>query len=296
MNLPTDKQNLLDDIIIELKSIREIKAIVLGGSYAMAAATESSDLDIAIYYSEQSPFDLEKIKIIAAKFAGNEPPIVTGFYEWGPWVNGGAWIQTANGKVDFLYKNIEQISAAIENAKNGIWENHFEQQPPYGFSSIIFLGETYSCVPLHDPENIIEKLKADVKHYPQRLKSAVIQQSLWSADFTIWQATSFASKSDVYNTVGCFTRAIKNIVTALFAINELYTIGDKRAIEILEQSKNKPINLAEKIDSILCADKNMLTDGVVRLKELFDETVELAPGRYQPYYKLYRGFDTLLNM
>jgi len=291
MNLPKNKQKLLDNVIYELKGIAGVKAIVLGGSYATGMATDNSDLDIGIYYSDQCPFDLEKIKMTAEKIAAKEKPIVTGFYEWGPWVNGGAWIKTANGKVDFLYKNIEQIALTIQNAKIGIWENHFEQQPPYGFTSIIFLGETFSCVSLYDPEGIVGRLKEEVKEYPQKLKQAVIQQSLWSAEFTIWHADSFASKADVYNTVGCFTRAIKNIVTSLFAMNELFPIGDKRAIEILEQSKLKPASLAQKIDNILCPDKHAstssaLTESAVHLKKLFEEAVELAKGAYKPYYKL----------
>ena len=102
MNLPKHKRNLLDNVIDELKRIARVKAIVLGGSYATGMATDSSDLDIGIYYSAQSPFDLEKIKMVAEKFAGKETPIVTGFYECGPWVNVGAWIKTTNGKVDFL--------------------------------------------------------------------------------------------------------------------------------------------------------------------------------------------------
>src|SRR4051812_48894539 len=108
MNLPKHKQNLLGNVIGELKRIAGVKAIVLGGSYATGMATDNSDLDIGIYYSDQSPFDLEKIKKVADKFAVKEKPIVTGFYEWGPWVNGGAWIKTTDGKVDFLYKNVEQ--------------------------------------------------------------------------------------------------------------------------------------------------------------------------------------------
>jgi hypothetical protein len=57
----------------------------------------------------------------------------------GTWVNGGAWIQTSSGQVDFLYRNLEQVTATITKAKNGEWENDFEQQPPYGFSSVIYL-------------------------------------------------------------------------------------------------------------------------------------------------------------
>lgn len=286
MKLPEEKQSVLDDVTEELKNIDNIKAIVLGGSYATGMATDSSDLDIGVYYFEEEPFDIEAIKLIAEKYANVDKPTVTGFYEWGPWVNGGAWIKTAKGKVDILYKNIDQITSIIEKAKKGLWENNFEQQPPYGFSSLIFLAETKYCIPLHDPQGIIQSLKSMVLSYPEILKQTVIQQSLWSAEFTIWHADSFAIKGDVYNTMGCLTRAVKNIVTTLFSINELYPIGDKRAIEIIEQSKIKPAHFSERIGKILCADKNLMPGNIALLKALFNETVELAEGKYSPVYKL----------
>ncbi|MDX2071788.1 MAG: nucleotidyltransferase domain-containing protein [Haliscomenobacter sp.] len=286
MQISDNKQKLLDDITAELKLIDGVKAIVLGGSYAVGAATESSDLDIGIYYCEQNPFDIEKVKIVANKYAHNEKPTVTAFYEWGPWVNGGAWINTEYGEVDFLYKNIDQIAKTIDNAKNGVWENHYEQQPPYGFSSVIFLSETHYSLPLFDPDDVVMHLKENVKQYPQKLKQSIIQQSLWSAEFTIWQAEKLALKADIYSTVGCLARAMNNIVSALFALNEIYPMGDKRAIDIIETAKNKPTNLTNKINSILSCDKNSLKDNVEHLKFLFNEVVELASGQYKPYYKL----------
>jgi hypothetical protein len=286
MKLPEEKQYLLENIINDLKNIHNVRAIVLGGSYATGTATGASDLDIGIYYFDKEPFHIEDIRTIAQKYASNGNPTVTGFYEWGPWVNGGAWIKTAHGKVDFIYKNIEQVTSTIEKAKNGIWENHFEQQPPYGFSSIIFLAETKTCIPLYDPDGIIQKLKSGVLYYPQKLKQTVIQQSLWAAEFTIWHADYFAEKQDVYNTMGCLTRAVKNIVSALFSMNELYPMGDKRAIEFLEQSNIKPAHLKEKIEKIVCADKNTLNNNIALLKTVFNETVALAPGIYKPFYNL----------
>ncbi|WP_338226128.1 nucleotidyltransferase domain-containing protein [Algoriphagus confluentis] len=286
MTLPDDKKKLLEDITNELKQVDGVKAIVLGGSYAIGMATKSSDLDIGIYYSELNPFDIEKVREVAKNISNNDQPIVTGFYEWGPWVNGGAWINTTSGEVDFLYKNIEQITRTIDNSKNGIWENNFDQQPPYGFSSIIFLSETQSSHALYDPDNVVKNLKESVKQYPKKLKQSVIQQSLWSAEFTIWQAEKFAGKNDTFNTVGCLTRATKSIITSLFAINELYPMGDKRAISILEQTKIRPEFLSLKIDLILCCNKDTLTDNVSHLKKLFDETVSFADGMYKPYYKL----------
>lgn len=92
MKLPDRKQKLLNDITDELKRVDGVKAIVLGGSYAIGMATENSDLDIGIYYSELNPFDIEKVKDVAKKIANSDQPTVTGFYEWGPWVNGGAWM------------------------------------------------------------------------------------------------------------------------------------------------------------------------------------------------------------
>lgn len=286
MKLPAEKQKLLNDITSALRQVDGVKAIVLGGSYATGMATESSDLDIGIYYSELNPFDIEMVRALAKIFADSDQPTVTDFYEWGPWVNGGAWITTEIGEVDFLYKNIEQITRTIDNAQNGIWENSFEQQPPYGFSSIIFLSEIQSSLPLYDPFDVIKNLKKSIEQYPQKLKQAVIRQSLWSAEFTIWQAGKFAVKNDTFNTVGCLTRATKDIVTSLFAINELYPMGDKRAIAILAQSKIRPEDLPSRIDQILCCNKDTLSYSVSQLKELFDQTVSLAGGFYKPYYKL----------
>ena len=285
MTLPKHKEETLAEIVEHLKVTENIEAIVLGGSHAIGKATATSDLDIGIYYYDEKPFKIEDIRSIAKKYAITEPT-VTGFYEWGRWVNGGAWIETAAGKIDLLYKNIDQIKSTIELAKKGHWENDFEQQPPYGFSSIIYLGETQACVPLYDPNEIISKMKTEIQPYPSKLKEKVIQYSLWPAEFTIWHADYFCAKNDFYNVSGCLTRAAKNIVTALFAINELYPLGDKRAIEILEDATTCPPRLKERIETIVCINRDDIRKSVETLKGLFAETTQLANAVYQPFYKL----------
>lgn len=285
MKLPKEKQDICNNIVNDLRKIEHIAAIVLGGSYATGHATETSDLDIALYYFNDTPFDIEKIKAVSEKYAIGSQPTVTGFYQWGPWVNGGAWMNTISGKVDFLYRNIEQVQTTIEKAHNGKWENHFEQQPPYGFSSVIYLAETKSCIPLYDPTGVIENLKAEVQTYPAKLKQTIIQDALWAAEFTLLQIETFAKKQDVYNTAGCLTRATKSIINALFAINELYPIGDKKAIEILEQADKHPKGLAEKVEKVLFLNKGNLTQNVLELRDLFEQTVALTNGTYQSLYK-----------
>lgn len=281
MKLSKERQILLDGLIHDLKEVEGIAALVLGGSYATGQATETSDLDLGLYYYSDEPFDIGKISAVAQKYAIHQEPTVTGFYQWGPWVNGGAWVNTAFGKVDFLYRNIEQVTATIRNCINGEWENHFEQQPPYGFSSVIYLAETKYCIPLYDRDHILGELKKEVAIYPPKLKKRIIQDALWSAEFTLMQIGGFAEKKDLYNTTGCLTRAVKNIVNALFAINERYPIGDKRAIEILEKTDKHPAHLKEQIEHVLVVNKEDPMQNVADLKSLFEQTVCLTDGMYQ---------------
>jgi hypothetical protein len=286
LNLTPEKTELLKCLIIDLEKIKGIIGLVIGGSYALGLANEDSDIDIGLYYSSSFPFSVNEIDIIAKKYSDIESPVVTNFYEWGPWVNGGAWIKNKISKIDFLYKNVEQITTTIENAKQGNWEVNYEQQPPYGFSSVIFLAETHYCIPLYDKEGYIQNLKKQISTYPEKLKQAVVQQSLWAAEFTIWQAFGFAEKKDIYNTYGCFTRAINKIILAIFALNERYPMGDKRALLIINQLNLKPVNLSQRIEVILHNDKDDLKSISKMLKALFDETVALSEGLYRPYYKL----------
>src|SRR5882757_5100737 len=94
LGLSSAQFELLKTITKQLSETPGIVAIVLGGSYVRGTARPDSDLDIGIYYSEQSPPEIQAIRSFAGKVSiPDHLPTVTGFYEWGPWVNGGAWIQ-----------------------------------------------------------------------------------------------------------------------------------------------------------------------------------------------------------
>lgn len=128
--------------------------------------------------------------------------------------------------------------------------------------------------------------KKELIRYPLKLKHTIIQDSLWSAEFTLMQAVSYAENQDIFNTAGCLTRAVKNIVSALFAINELYPIGDKRAIEILERTDQKPDHLKKTIADILCINRQSPIENLRIMQQLFHQTVALTAGIYHPLYAL----------
>lgn len=286
MQLPVKKQELLTRIVSELKQVPGVAAVVLGGSHCTGMANESSDLDLGLYYHPSSPFSVDDIRTIANRFNVGNDATVTDFYGWGAWVNGGAWITSADGEVDILYRNISQVYTTIEKAKNGVWETDYGQQPPYGFSSIIYLAETLNCVALHDPDRVIEGLKKEVAVYPPQLKQAVVQQSLWAAQFALWQADKFAAKNDVYSATGCFTRISKNLTDALFALNERYPMGDKNALTILAREQKTPHGLEARIRQVLAPANSSLAESARLLRQVFEDTVSLAGNLYHPYFEL----------
>jgi hypothetical protein len=113
---------MLNQAADALRTVPNIVAIVLGGSYASGLAHSGSDLDIGLYYREAAPFPIGDVRSVAESISANgSAPIVAGLYEWGPWVNGGAWIRTPAGKVDLPYRNLDQVQAVIDEGQRGVW-------------------------------------------------------------------------------------------------------------------------------------------------------------------------------
>jgi hypothetical protein len=207
LGLSSAQLQLLKTITQQLSEIPGIVAIVLGGSYVRGTARPDSDLDIGIYYSEQSPPEIEAIRNFARKVSiPQHSPTVTGFYEWGPWVNGGAWIQTVAGKVDLLYRNVEQVERVLKESQTGIYHHHFYQQPTFGFVSVVYLAETKCCLPLFDRQHLLSQFKRRVEIYPSPLQVRLTKDCLSMAEFTFIHAFGFAQRGDIFNAVGCLTR------------------------------------------------------------------------------------------
>lgn len=287
--VPSHKHACLQTAVEALASLSGVRAVVLGGSYARGTHHAHSDLDLGLYYSEAAPFAVEEIRRVATRLSTGIPPVVTEFYEWGPWVNGGAWIQTAVGKVDFLYRNVEQVERTIQDAWRGISHHHYHQQPTFGFYSVIYLAETRVCVPLFDPQGAIAQLKQGVAAYPPKLKQAIVADALWGAEFAFLFAHTFATAGDVYNTVGCLARITGYLTQALYALNEVYFINDKRALDAVPQFALCPPQYVERVTQILAhpgATGEQLSTSVNSLEVLWQEVVSLAGTLYKPKYPL----------
>lgn len=289
MQLPPEKQSLLDDMVARLSAVPGVRAIVLGGSYARGQQRPGSDLDIGLYYAEAAPFEIDAIRRVAAGFAPDGALTVTGFYEWGAWVNGGAWIHNPLSKVDFLYRNIDQVQRTIDDALRGVTHHDFDQQPAYGFYSVIYLGETFICQPLYDPQGVIARMKEQVAAYPPLLKEKVVAGSLWLAEFSLLHADGYAARGDVYTTTGALTRAASFLTQALFALNETYYMNDKTAMKEIAAFPIAPAGYVDALGDILARPGRTSADlqGATRaLRGLWSGVVALTGGAYQPAFQV----------
>lgn len=287
-SLSADKRRTVLDLVAALAATPGVAAVVLGGSYARGTARPDSDVDLGLYYDSAAPFRIDDIARVAQAVAV-QPPTVTDFYVWGAWVNGGAWIHTASGKVDFLYRNLDQVARTIDEAEQGIVHHDYPQQPPYGFYSVTYLAETHVCLPLFDPAGAIQALKARVQPYPAMLHQRVVNDGLWSAEFTLLHARTFAAQGDIYNTAGCLTRTATTLTQVLFALNRCYFMTDKGALRLIDGFARKPEGYVQALSAILAApgqDAAGLTHSVQAMETLWRCVVDLTGGAYQPKFVL----------
>ena len=108
------------------------------------------------------------------------------------------------------------------------------------------------CVPLFDPEARLEVLKRRVAVYPEALRRAVVQDYLWMAEFGLAAfAPKFAARSDAYGTAACLTRAVNQLVLALFALNRKYPLNDKTALAEVAEFERAPREFGPRVQKTL---------------------------------------------
>lgn len=288
--LSPEQNELVQSVSAQLGEVSGVRAVVLGGSYARGVARPGSDIDLGILYSENDPFALEKIRALAESVNDTPAPVVTGFYEWGPWVNGGAWLTIAGQRIDFIYRSLEHIARVLTEAEAGRYELNYEQQPPFGFFSGTYLGEVAICIPIFDPEKRVAALKRRVAVYPEALRQAAVRDYLWAAEFALGAfARKYATRADSYGTAACLTRAVNNMILALFALNRKYLINDKTALFEITQFVKAPFEFTPRVQKVfggLGASPIALLSAVDEIAQLLVEAVALTEGLYHSRYAL----------
>lgn len=241
--------NLIEEIIKRLTTVDGIEAIVLGGSRARGTHTESSDIDLGIYYHPAIPIDLSALTKLAADIDDeHRPDLVTGFGGWGPWINGGGWLKVQGLPVDFIYRDLDKVTRIIQDCHAGQIETVYQPGHPFAFISVIYLSEVALCRTLWDPRGTIERLRAQVIPYPAALKKAVVEKFWWEVDFSLFIAQKSVARGDVTYAAGCMFRAVNCLLQVLFAVNEQYWMNEKGALALADGFPRSAPRLRERVE------------------------------------------------
>lgn len=239
---------LLDRIVPRLAGVSGIDAIVLGGSRARGTAQQASDYDIGLYFSAARPLDTDQLLHVVTTLVDDPSAArVTAIGEWGPWIVGGAWLRIGGHKVDLLYRSVEEVAEVIEACRSGEISMHYQAGHPHGFCSAIWMGEIALCKVLHDPADIIARLKQATSPYPEPLREALINRFRWEILFSIENGELAAMREDQSHVAGCAYRALACIAQVLFALNGRYLINEKGA---LEEAATFPITIPHLMEHV----------------------------------------------
>lgn len=244
-----DTSDLIEEIIVQLKTVPGVDAIVLGGSRARGTHTEGSDIDLGLYYHPSAPIDLDMLERVAREIDDeHRENLVTGFGDWGPWINGGGWLKVKGVPVDFLYRDLEKVTRIIDDCRNGRVETVYQPGHPFGFVSSIYLAEVALCRPLWDPHATVEASKSQVIPYPPGLKRAIVNTFWWEVDFSLTIAGKSVKRGDVTYAAGSCFRAVTCLLQVLFAVNEQYWMNEKGAVALADGFEKAPVRLRERVE------------------------------------------------
>src|SRR4029453_16601702 len=203
---------LLSRLVVALAPVPGIDAIALGGSRACGTATAASDYDIGLYYRGRRPIDIVALSKVAPSPAHpGAAAEVTPLGGWGPWIDGGGWLLIGGIHVDLLYRDLDRVATAIDDAHAGKIEPHYQPGHPHAFLPTIYVGEAAYARPLHDPAGSLAALQARTTPYPPALAAALHKRFAWEASFALANARKSLDRGDVSYLAGCAFRAVPSL-------------------------------------------------------------------------------------
>ncbi|MGH7895121.1 MAG: nucleotidyltransferase domain-containing protein [Candidatus Binatia bacterium] len=241
-------------VAARLGEVDGVVAVALGGARARGTAVPDSDLDLGLYYDPARPPSLDALNALARELDDRHPSdAVTRFGEWGPWVNGGAWLTIDGRRVDWLFRDLARIRRSIAECRAGRPEIAYQIGHPHAFVSAIYLGEIDCCVPLADEAGVLAELKHLVRPYPPLLRRTLLDKFLFEADFSLRNAEKAAARADVAYVGGSLYRAVASLTQVLFALNERYCVNEKGALRDIEGFPEKPDQFVRTVTRVLGA-------------------------------------------
>lgn len=270
-----DVHELARSVADRLGRIDGIVAVALGGSWARGQANLDDDIDLVIYYHDDARPDMQDLRDLARDLnPKHAAELVDDYWEQGQFINGNAWLWIEGRRIDWRYRDLEQVGRAISQGRSGSIGCHYQPGYPHGFFSYARLGEIYYAQPLFDPSHVLASLKTRTQPYPEELKLAIIRHFAREADLVLYAAQRAAARNDVLFVSGSLFRCTACLMHVILAVNEVYFQSERQAQLCLPDLDDAPSDFLETVTTVLASPGSTpeaLQDSIARLRMLVSE-------------------------
>ena len=232
----------LAEVAARVAGVPGVVAVLLGGSRARGTHTADSDTDLGVYY--RRPLDVAALAAAAREFGGPSAQ-VTEPGGWGPWVDGGGWLQVDGGALDLIYRDVDRVLAVCADADRGRYAFHQQAGHPLGFADHAYAGEVALGRVLADPTGELTALRERLRTFPPALADALVA-GLWEADFLIALARKGIPRADSTYVAGCLFRVVGVCAHALHGAAGRWLINEKGAVAAAAALPGAPADFADR--------------------------------------------------
>ncbi|MBL1091029.1 MULTISPECIES: nucleotidyltransferase domain-containing protein [Streptomyces] len=240
----------MEEIAARIAQVPGVVGVMLGGSRARGTHRADSDWDLGVYYRGES--DLTALEALAAEVTGG-PVEVFGPGAWGPWVNGGAWLVLPDGRhVDWILRDLDRVRRVWEDCRAGRFETGMQAGHPLGFWSPAYPGEVALGRVLADAgDGELAALKEETRAYPPALRTSLTGTAVWDAGFSVAMAGKSSAAQDVLHAALCLSRAVGQLVQALYAHHGAWCLNEKGALAAAAALPGTPSDFAPRATALL---------------------------------------------
>lgn len=234
-----------------LVAVPGVVGVTLVAAAARGSAEPDADVDLALYY--RRPFDLERLRSVAADVAGR-PVDLAPPGSHGPWADGGAPLTVPAGgrtiRVDWVLRDLDRVRRERERVRLGRVELLPSWSHPLGFLSASYVGELATAVVVADPDGELSRLQREWADMPQGLADALVDL-LGEARYALVAADHAAGQGDTAFVALSLARCILLAAYALHGSAGVWVLGERGTVTAAGRLPVAPKNFAERAHGLL---------------------------------------------
>ncbi len=170
------------------------------------------------------PVDTDGLRDLATRLTTRVTPI-TEPGAWGPWADGGGWLEVDGTPVDWVHRDLDRVEATWEACRVGDtgWEALVGH--PVGMWRHALVAEVVLGRARVDPEGRLARLEAGARTYPEALRDVLVEVA-GQARRVLRVGRDALVRGDVAQVAGAIVQAQALLVEGVYAHARRWTTHD----------------------------------------------------------------------